>query len=164
MKRELRRLMSRPIYLMSMVGVPIVITLFFVSLLDDGLPTKVPTAVVDLDNSTLSRQMIANLEAMQLIDVTRHYESYHNALEGIKRGEIYGFFMIPDDFEREAIASREPTITYYCNMAYYIPGTLSFKGFKTVAVSTAGGVVTMQLMSEGVDGGLVGGLIQPLAV
>ena len=164
MKRELRRLVSRPIYLFSMVAVPIVCTSFFVSLLDDGLPTKVPTAVVDLDNSTLSRQMIANLEAMQLIDVTRHYESYHNALEGIRRGEIYGFFMIPDDFEREAIASREPTITYYCNMAYYIPGTLSFKGFKTVAVSTAGGVVTMQLMSEGVDGGLVGGLIQPLAV
>ena len=164
MVRELRRLVSRPIYLISMVGVPIVITLFFVSLLDNGLPTKVPTAVVDLDNSSLSRQMVANLDAMQLIDVTRHYDSYHDALEGIRRGEIYGFFMIPDDFEREAIASRTPSITYYCNMAYYIPGTLSFKGFKTVAVSTAGGVVTMQLMSEGVDGGLVGGLIQPLAV
>ena len=164
MKRELRRLVSRPIYLFSMVAVPIVCTSFFVSLLSEGLPTKVPTAVVDHDNSSLSRQVIRDLGASELIDVTRHYESYHNALEGIKRGEIYGFFMIPDDFERETIASREPTITYYCNMAYYIPGTLSFKGFKTVAVSTAGGVVTMQLMSEGVDGGLVGGLIQPLAV
>jgi ABC-2 type transport system permease protein len=61
MKRELRRLVSRPIYLMSMVGVPIVITLFFVSLLDDGLPTKVPTAVVDHDNSSLSRQVIRDL-------------------------------------------------------------------------------------------------------
>lgn len=162
--RELRRLSSRPIYLCMMIGVPVVCACFLISLLDKGLPTKVPTAVVDLDNSTLSRQMIANLDAMQLIDVKCHYDSYHDAIEGVKSGDIYGFFMIPDDFERDAIASHTPSITYYCNMAFYIPGTLSFKGFKTIAVSTSGGVVTMQLLSEGFDGDEVNGLIQPLAV
>ena len=162
--RELRRLTGRPIYLCMMIGVPIVCAWFLTSLLDNGLPIKVPTAVVDLDNSTLSHQMIANLDAMQLIDVKYRYDSYHDAVEGIKSGDIYGFFMIPDDFERNAIASHSPTITYYCNMAFYIPGTLSFKGFKTIAVSTSGGVVSMQLLSEGVDEGQIGGLIQPLAI
>ena len=162
--RELRRLTGRPIYLCMMIGVPIVCACFLTSLLDNGLPTKVPTAVVDLDNSTLSHQMIANLDAMQLIDIKYRYDSYHDAVEGIKSGDIYGFFMIPDDFERNAIASHSPTITYYCNMAFYIPGTLSFKGFKTIAVSTSGGVVSMQLLSEGVDEGQIGGLIQPLAI
>lgn len=162
--RELRRLVSRPIYLFSMVAVPIVCTSFFVSLLSEGLPTKVPTAVVDHDNSSLSRQVIRDLGASELIDIKRHLDSYHEALDAVRSGEVFGFFILPDEFEKDAIAGRSPSITYFCNMAYYIPGTLSFKGFKTVAVSTAGGVVTMQLMSEGVDGGLVGGLIQPLAV
>ena len=44
MIRELRRLASLPIYLLTMVAVPIMCALFFVSLLDNGLPTKVPTA------------------------------------------------------------------------------------------------------------------------
>lgn len=164
MIRELRRLASRPIYLLTMVAVPIVCALFFVSLLDNGLPTKVPTAVVDNDNSALSRQMIRNLDATELISINSYYENYHEALEAVKRGEIYGFFVVPDEFEKNAIAGNSPTLTYYCNMAYFIPGTLSFKGFKTIAVSTTGSMATMQLVSSGMDRDAIGALIQPLAV
>ena len=163
-KREVRRLASRPIYLLSMVIVPIACALFFVSLLDEGLPTKAPTAVVDKDNSALSRQMIRDLDATQLLAINSRYNSYHDALEAVRRGEIYGFFVVPDDFEKNAIAGNSPTITYYCNMAYFIPGTLTFKGFKTIAVSTTGSMATMQLVSAGLDSESVGGLIQPLAV
>lgn len=163
-KREMRRLASRPIYLLSMVIVPIACALFFVSLLDEGLPTKVPTAVVDKDNSALSRQMIRDLDATQLLAINSRYNSYHDALEAVRRGEIYGFFVVPDDFEKNAIAGNSPTITYYCNMAYFIPGTLTFKGFKTIAVSTTGSMATMQLVSAGMDSESVGALIQPLAV
>ena len=163
-KREVRRLASRPIYLLSMVIVPIACALFFVSLLDEGLPTKAPTAVVDKDNSALSRQMIRDLDATQLLAINSRYNSYHDALEAVRRGEIYGFFVVPDDFEKNAIAGNSPTITYYCNMAYFIPGTLTFKGFKTIAVSTTGSMATMQLVSAGMDSESVGGLIQPLAV
>ena len=164
MIRELRRLASRPIYLLTMVAVPIVCALFFVSLLDNGLPTKVPTAVVDNDNSALSRQMIRNLDATELISINSYYENYHEALEAVKRGEIYGFFVVPDEFEKNAIAGNSPTLTYYCNMAYFIPGTLSFKVFKTIAVSTTGSMATMQLVSSGMDRDAIGALIQPLAV
>lgn len=164
MIRELRRLASRPIYLLTMVAVPIVCALFFVSLLDNGLPTKVPTAVVDNDNSALSRQMIRNLDATELISINSYYENYHEALEAVKRGEIYGFFVVTDEFEKNAIAGNSPTLTYYCNMAYFIPGTLSFKGFKTIAVSTTGSMATMQLVSSGMDRDAIGALIQPLAV
>ena len=163
-KREVRRLASRPIYLLSMVIVPIACALFFVSLLDEGLPTKVPTAVVDKDNSALSRQMIRDLDATQLLAINSRYNSYHDALEAVRRGEIYGFFVVPDDFEKNAIAGNSPTITYYCNMAYFIPGTLTFKGFKTIAVSTTGSMATMQLVSAGMDSESVGALIQPLAI
>ncbi len=161
--RELRRLVSRPIYLLIMVVVPIVCALFFLSLLKEGLPIKVPVAVVDLDNSALSRQTIRNLDATQLVNINSYCDNYHEALEAVKRGEIYGFFIIPNEFEKNAIAGNSPTITYYCDMAYFIPGTLSFKGFKTIAVSTTGSMATMQLVSSGMDVD-AGALIQPLAI
>ena len=164
MRREMRRLASRPIYLFAMMAVPIGCALFFMSLLREGLPTKVPVAVVDNDNSALSRQMIRDLDATQLLDINSYYDSYHVALEAVRRGEIYGFFVIPNEFEKNAVAGHSPTLTYYSNMAYFIPGTLSFKGFKTIAVTTTGSVAAMQLVSTGLERDAVGALIQPLAV
>ena len=164
MRREMRRLASRPIYLFAMMAVPIGCALFFMSLLREGLPTKVPVAVVDNDNSALSRQMIRDLDATQLLDINSYYDSYQAAFEAVRRGEIYGFFVIPNEFEKNAVAGHSPTLTYYSNMAYFIPGTLSFKGFKTIAVTTTGSVAAMQLVSTGLERDAVGALIQPLAV
>lgn len=162
--REVRRLTSRRIYVWIMIIIPIGCAGFFLSLLSTGLPTKVPVAVVDLDNSALSRQTIRDLGASQLIDISYHLDSYHQALEAVREGVIYGFFIVPVDFEKNAVATHSPTITYYCNMAYYIPGTLSFKGFKTIAVSTTGAMAKMQLVSSGMEPGATGALIQPLAI
>lgn len=163
-EREIWRLASRPIYLFAMIIVPIGCALFFVSLLDEGLPIKVPTAVVDNDNSSLSRQVIRDLNASQLVDINHHFESYHEALEAVRSGVVFGFFILPNDFEKDAIAGRAPTITYYCNMAYFIPGTLTFKDFKTIAVSTIGSMAQVQLVSVGMTDEATGALIQPLAV
>lgn len=164
MQREVRRLTSRRIYVWVMIIIPIGCAGFFLSLLSNGLPTKVPVAVVDLDNSALSRQTIRDLGASQLIHISCHLNSYHQALEAVREGEIYGFFIVPTDFEKNAVAAHSPTITYYCNMAYYIPGTLSFKGFKTIAVSTTGAMAKVQLVSSGMEQEATGALIQPLAI
>lgn len=69
----------------------------------------------------------------------------------IREGRIYGFFVIPEKFEKDAISGRGPTLEYYTNLTYFIPGTLAFKGFKTVAVTTAGGVVRQTLVSMGLS-------------
>lgn len=162
--RELRRLVARKIYLFTMIIVPIGCALFFVSLLDEGLPIKVPTAVVDHDNSSLSRQVIRDLGSSQLIDIGIHLNSYHAALEALRSGEVFGFFILPNDFEKDAIAGRSPSITYYCNMAYFIPGTLAFKGFKTTSVSTIGTMAKVQLISIGMNDDATGSLIQPVVM
>jgi len=149
-------------YVFGMIAVPLLTTVFFLSLLKPGLPLKVPTAVVDLDHSAMSRSVTRSLDALELIDICSKLESYDEALAGIRRGEIFGFFVIPDNFEKDALGGRTPTLEYYTNMTYFIPGTLSFKGFKTVAVSTAGSVVRTSLISLGVDPGQVGAMLQPI--
>ena len=62
-KREMRQLSARPIYLFSMVFAPLFSALFFITLMDEGLPTELPIAVVDLDNSSTSRGLIRQLDA-----------------------------------------------------------------------------------------------------
>lgn len=161
-KRELRRLVSRRAYLYGMVLVPLGITLFLVSLMDKGLPQPVPTAVVDLDNTSLSRNVVRNLDTQQTIEITRHFNSYEEAMEAIRTGEIFGFFYIPRNFAADAIAGKKPTLTYYSNMTFFVPGTLTYKGFKTMAVTTSGAIAVTKLQSAGVSSQTVTPMMQPI--
>ncbi len=163
-RRSVRQLTTRKIYFVAMIVVPVGSALFFLNLLDSGLPLHAPVAVVDLDDSPMSRSVIRSLDAMDVVDVTCHASGYADAIDKIKRGEIYGFFMIPVEFEKDAVSGRTPTISYYCNMAYYVPGTLSFKGFKTVAVSTSGKIVETVLVNTGMERLAVGAVLQPVVV
>ena len=163
-KREIARMGSRKMYFFAMVAVPLFILLFFVGLLSPGLPLKVPTAVVDLDHSELSREVTRNLNAMELIDIDRRLESYDQAMTAIRRGEIFGFIVIPSDFQKDAVAGRTPTLEYYNNLTYFVPGTLAFKGFKTISVATAMGVVKSEIQAIGVTDDVASGLLQPVAV
>lgn len=157
-------LTSRRVYLTLLIAVPLLFTLFFINLMDEGVAVKVPSSVVDLDNSSLSRDVIRNLGSSELVDIVAKDESYHKAMEKVRSGKTYGFFMIPENFQRDAISGPTPTITYYCNLTYFVPGTMMFKGFKTTAVTTAGGLVQTNLVSRGLTENFAMATIQPVVV
>ncbi len=162
--REWRRLCSRKIYFAAMIAVPIFTSLLLLSLLNEGLPLKAPAAIVDLDHSSLSRKITRSLNANSLVDLKYTAESFNDAMKMVDRGEIMGFFYIPTDFQKDAIGERTPTISYYSNMAYFVPGTLVFKGFKTMAVTSSGGIVQATLVSTGVSEDIAGTILQPMVV
>lgn len=165
LRRGFATLAKRRLYVTMLVVVPVLCTFFFLDLMKEGLPNHVPTAVVDMDRSALSRQVTRNLEAGQLLDIVRTPESYHDALTLTRKGEIFGFFLIPEDFEKDALSGRQPTVTYYSNMTYFVPGTLSFKGFKTTAVLTSAGLTMTKLQAMGLPTqGMGMALLQPAVV
>lgn len=84
-------LTSRRVYLTLLIAVPLLFTLFFINLMDEGVAVKVPSSVVDLDNSSLSRDVIRNLGSSELVDIVAKDESYHKAMEKVRSGKTYGF-------------------------------------------------------------------------
>ncbi len=163
-KRELLRLTSRKIYFVMMTIVPLACAFFFLDLMKEGLPLKVPVGVVDLDHSSLSRRIGRSLDASELIDIRTDLESFNSAMTKVKSGEIYGFFLIPSDFQKKAVSGETPSLSFYSNMTLFVPGSLSFKGFKIIAVSTSGAIVKTTLVSAGADEAMAGELIQPLVI
>lgn len=157
-----RWLGSRPLYLLTMVLIPLFGVWFFDSLLSRGVTTRVPTAVVDLDHSEMSRGITRGLAAQQVLDVTEKCESYSAALEAVRQGRIYGFFVIPEDFEEKVFAGEQPTLNYYSNLTYYVPGTYSYKGFKSTAVAAASAVIRDMAVSRGIPETILGPLVKPL--
>ena len=60
----------------------------------DGLPTKLPVAVVANDNSALSRNYIRQVNSMQSTNITMHLNSFTEAEHQMKKGNIYAFIII----------------------------------------------------------------------
>ena len=75
-KREMRRMVSTPIYFFCMLVAPIISLVFFVSLMHGGLPTDLPIAVVDLDNTSTSRNLIRQLDAFSQTKVVMSTTSF----------------------------------------------------------------------------------------
>lgn len=164
LRRSVRELTSRRMYLWAMVLVPVAMALFFLSLMHVGLPEKVPTAVVDMDHTNLSTKVTRSLSAQQYVEITQVLSSYHEAMDKVQRGEIYGFFYIPRDFERDALGENGTTITYYTNLTYFVPGSLAYKAFKTMAVTSSGAIVQGELTGKGVPAEMAGVLLQPVVI
>lgn len=162
LRRGIQTLCSRRIYLFMMVVVPLGCAFFFLSLMHEGLPLKVPVGMVDMDHSALSRRIGRSLNAGELIDIKDDLESFNAAMAKVRSGEIFGFFYIPSDFQEKALSGRTPTLSFYSNMTVFVPGTLSYKGFKTIAVTTSGGIVETTLTSAGLSDEIAGSLIMPM--
>lgn len=162
--RGTKALCHRRVFFFMMLVFPLMSIWFFSDLMSEGLPLPVPVEVVDLDQSSMSRQTIRTLNSNQFVTIEQDAQSYQEALMKMKRGEIFGFFYIPRDFQKHAIAGDNPTLMFYTNMVYFVPGTMSFKGFKQTAVTTTGGLVTVTLVSAGVDKATVGAMLQPVVV
>lgn len=96
-RRGIRTLCSRRIYFFMMVVVPLGCTFFFLNLMNEGLPLKVPVGIVDMDHSSLSRRITRSLDATELIDIADDLESYNAAMTKVRGGELFGFFYIPSD-------------------------------------------------------------------
>lgn len=154
--------MSRPLFLVSIVAIPLLSAFLMLNLMNEGLANRVPAAIVDLDGSELSRTLAANLDAMQTTNVVITCSDFAEARDAMQRGEIIGFFLIPENFSSEAIAGRTPEISYYTNYAYIVPASLMYKGFKTISVLSNGALVKATLTSAGLPDGSVSALLQPI--
>lgn len=162
--RSVQQLVRRPLYWVGIFVLPLFIFLFMAGLMEEGLPIKAPGAIVDKDGSSLSRQISQNLAGMQMIDVADTYNSYTDARQAVQEGKIYGFFLIPENFQADLLAGRKPVITFYTNMTYFVPASLLFKTFKATAVYAKAGVAVSVIESVGFDSPNMAALIQPVNI
>lgn len=163
-KRECRRIFSNKIYLICMLGAPLFCCFFFISLMWNGLPTDLPVAYVDLDNSAQSRNFGRQLDAFNQTKIVMHCASFSEAREEMQKGNIYGFVLIPKHFERDAASGKQPKISFYTNNSYLIAGSLLFKDMKTVSTLASAAVAREQGRAHGYTDRQIMAQLQPIVI
>lgn len=163
-RRELHVYSRRPLFFFTMVVAPLLCTVFFITLMDKGLPVKLPAGIVDEDNTNISRIIVRTIDALEETDFTRSYPSFSEARRAMQRGEIYAFFHIPEGTTEQALSNRQPKISFYTNESYFVPGSLLMKDFRT-ASELAGLALTREtLYAHGVTEKAAMGIIQPITI
>ena len=162
--RELLILRRNHIYRFCMVAFPILVTVFFTSLMDDGLPTSMPVGVVDLDNTSTTRALTRRLDGFQMSHVVAHYPSVTEARKAIQRNEIYAFLYIPKGTTDNLLASRQPKVSFYYSMTSLAAGSLLFKDLKTISTLGSAAVGQATLQARGFTNAQIQTLLQPIRI
>lgn len=163
-KRELKRMISRPIYLLTSVGVMGFSIVFFLTFFTEGQPVKLPIAIVDNDNSSFSRQFIRNLRTQQHVDVMLNCADMATARHEMQKGNVYAILYFERDFYKHLILNKRPTVCFYVNNAYMIAGSLTAKDLSYMCMITAGGIKRQVLRAKGFSESQIMGVIQPLVI
>ena len=163
-KRECKILTVNRIYFFSMVVFPLLAMVFFTSLMEEGLPEDMPVGIVDLDNTTTSRSIIRRLDAFQSSKVVAHYPSVAEARRAIQENQIYAFLYIPKGTTDDLLASRQPKISYYYNMASVMSGSLLMRDLKTISTLGSAGVGQATMRAKGYTQEQIMTFLQPIRI
>ena len=160
--RECRILLRHPIYGFCMVVFPLLVVLFFTSLMNDGQPLDLPVAVVDQDNTSTTRALTRSLDAFQNSKVVAHYPTLTEARRAIQRNKIYGFLYIPKGTTDELLASRQPKISFYYSLTSITAGSLVFKDLKTISTLGSAAVGQGTMRAKGFTEAQIQTFLQPI--
>ncbi|MBO4778782.1 MAG: ABC transporter permease [Bacteroidales bacterium] len=161
-KREIFRLTSRPLYLFSMILAPLFSYIFFTTLMADGLPNDLPIGVVDEDNTSVTRQIIRNLDAFQQSKIVEQYSSFAEARKAMQQGKIYAVYYIPQGTTQLALASKQPTISFYTSATFLIPASLEYRDMKMMSEYAAGAITRSTLYAKGYTESQAMAMLQPV--
>ena len=162
--RECGILWKNPIYGFCMVVFPILVMLFFTSMLQDGQPTDMPVGIVDLDNTSTTRSLTRRLDAFQNSKVVAHYPNMTEARRAIQRNKIYGFLYIPKGTTSQLLASRQPKISFYYTLTSISAGSLVMKDMKTISTLASAAVGQATMQARGLTDAQIQTILQPIRI
>ena len=97
--------------------------------------SKVPVAVVDLDNTAMSRELTRMATAAQQIEVKAVYADRRQAEESMSRDEIYGFMVIPENMEKNIRNHEQVSVNIFTHGAYVMLHGAIGTAFSTCALT-----------------------------
>ncbi|MBO7300796.1 MAG: ABC transporter permease [Tidjanibacter sp.] len=150
--REVEQIARHPILWVTTLCVPLFSLLFMDTIFSSGGMNDLSIGVIDCDNTPTTRAITRTLDSSPTLHISHYYTSTSEALEGLRRCEIYGFVEFPERITEAMMMGTEATIPYYYHYALMSVGgeiaaalrtTLTLASIEPIAeVATALGVPT----------------------
>ena len=148
-KREVGRISSNGEYRTAILWLPLGVILFFAIFFSHEVVGALPVAVVDEDNSSLSRKLVAMLRATPQISLVEEVADMELARQSVLEGRAVGAVEIPDGFARNILSGESAEVVFYDSGANISTNALSAKGVHTAVTSFGAGVALQRAEMAG---------------
>lgn len=138
--RELGQFRKYPVLLALTVVLPLFLMGILSAVFSQGLATRLPIAVLNLDGGDLSRTIIRTIDATPDTAVTLTVSDLAEGRHLILSGRVHGLLMVPANLERDVFAGRRPEVVFFYNTQTMTPGLLTLRGVNAALAGVEGGI------------------------
>ena len=149
LRREVRRLQASGEYRAVVWWLPLLLILFFAVFFSYEVVGTLPVAVVDEDESYLSRRFVSMLYASHEVAEVEEVPNFAEARERVLSGSVVGIVEIQNGFARKTLSGQPAEVVYYDSGTNISTASLSSKGVQMVATSFGVGVALQRAEMRG---------------
>lgn len=149
MVKEAKRIVDTRSLMLITVVVPPILFFLFAYIYQSSLVRQIPIAVIDQDNSVISRTVISSFGASPSFAIKTYYTSLVEAKEGMISGEVDGIVFIPKNFERDMKKGRQVHPVVFANGINVIKSNYIMSDATRIFKMISGGVLLKKFRSSG---------------
>ena len=109
-----------------------------------GFATDLPIALVDNDNTPLSRAIATALRSSPTLTVTQKTTQLPQASKALQEGTVYAIVVIPKDFEKQFRQKRSPQVVAFLNTQYLLVSKIIKSTLLEIVMTKAASVEFVQ--------------------
>ena len=103
--------------LIFFIVVPLAYPLLYGFIYTNEVVREVPAVVVDMSNSSLSREYLRKVDATADVHIVAYCSNMEEAKEMLKEREAYGIIYIPAEFSKDIARGIQTHVNIYCDMS-----------------------------------------------
>lgn len=142
-QREVGRMLASGEYRAVAWWLPLGVIAFFAIFFSQEVVGALPVAVVDNDDSVLSRKVVSMIRATPQTSFVEEVADMMTARSKVQQGEVVAVVEIPSGFEKRVLSGESGEVVFYDSGANISTNSLASKGVRT-AVTTFGVGVSLQ--------------------
>lgn len=148
-KKELRAIFKDSGALLILIGAMLIYPIVYSFGYFNETLIDLPTGVVDLDQSLLSRKYAGMLDASKDVAVTMEPHNLKEAEQLFLENKIDGVVLIPKDFQKNVLSGKQANVAVYADGSYFLKYKTLFTAASVVNAYFSGGISVKRYMLEG---------------
>lgn len=137
--REIARIASDHSLLLTLILAPLFYAFFYGSIYINKEEEEIQLAIVDDDNSNLSRLLAQQIDHSQIVKLIQ-YPNLSEAKEHMYQGKCQGYFYIPKGVEGRLLTLKQANVFLAVNAARFLPSSDLLATVQQICLTIGGGV------------------------
>lgn len=163
LRRELLRMVSRRLYFGVCIVLPLFCVCFMTTIFGNGQMENIPIGIVDLDQTATSRSITRHVAAVPTFKITQQYSNAETARKDTQAKKIYGYLVIPNNFEINTMAGNEAVLSYYYHYALLSVGSEIVGAFESLLEPIALSPILMNATALGINQSQIIPFLEPVS-